>query len=90
MPGVLPMKIVSLVAVVSLVANVSVVLSDERVYTTARCSGVVFQSGIGLLERQDPRDAQRVLPQQQSDLRAFFIASLFRGVELRLLSPAAK
>jgi hypothetical protein len=28
-----------------------------------------------------PRDAQRVLPQQQSGLRAFFIASLFRERE---------
>src|SRR6266446_7530957 len=30
------------------------------------------------LEHRAPRDAQRVLPQQQSGLRAFFIAFLFR------------
>jgi len=35
----------------------------------------------GLSSPKDPRDAQRVLPQQQSGLRAFFIASLFRERE---------
>ncbi len=35
----------------------------------------------GTFPRLFPRDAQRVLPQQQSGLRAFFIASLFRERE---------
>jgi hypothetical protein len=37
-----------------------------------------------------PRDAQRVLPQQQSGLRAFFIASLFRGGGVKVTVTSRK
>src|SRR5260370_41369742 len=39
---------------------------------------------------KDPRDAQRVLPQQQSGLRAFFIASLFRGGGVKVTVTSRK
>src|SRR5258708_5211106 len=37
-----------------------------------------------------PRDAQRVLPQQQSGLRAFFIVSLFRGGGVKVTVTSRK
>jgi len=42
------------------------------------------------LEHRFPRDAQRVLPQQQSGLRAFFIASLFRGGGVKVTVTSRK
>ncbi len=42
------------------------------------------------LDTPYPRDAQRVLPQQQSGLRAFFIASLFRGGGVKVTVTSRK
>src|SRR5437588_191335 len=42
------------------------------------------------LQHRFPRDAQRVLPQQQSGLRAFFIASLFRGGGVKVTVTSRK
>ncbi len=49
-----------------------------------------FEQTLSNLEHRFPRDAQRVLPQQQSGLRAFFIASLFRGGGVKVTVTSRK